>query len=99
MSLIVQAVGKFPGDVNIRREDGYAVNAKSMFDLLTLRAEHDAPLLLEAQGEGARELLDQLEALFVTKFGWDEDEEEFAPDPTPPSSRKLDSCPQSVDGE
>ena len=51
MSLIAQTAGKFSGSVNIRREDGYAVNAKSMFDLLTLKAETNMALMLEAQGE------------------------------------------------
>lgn len=99
MSLIVQASGQFPGDVNIRREDGYAVNAKSMFDLLTLRAEHGTPLMLEARGEGAAELLDQLESLFDTKFGWEEDEEDCVPQPTPSPIKLHEACPQPVEGE
>ena len=96
MSLIVQIAGKFPGDVNIRRDDGYAVNAKSMFDLLTLKAEHGMQLMLEAQGDGAAELLDHLESLFDSKFGWDENEEDFAGNSP---SRMHDACPQSVEGE
>jgi phosphotransferase system HPr (HPr) family protein len=99
MSLIVQAAGKFPGDVNIRRDDGYAVNAKSMFDLLTLKAEHGMQLMLEARGEGAKALLDQLENLFDSKFGWDEDEEEFAERSASPAPRLHDPCPQPVEGE
>jgi phosphotransferase system HPr (HPr) family protein len=91
MSLIAQATGRFAGDVMIRREDGYAVNAKSMFDLLTLRAEHGMPLMLEAQGEGAVELLDQLEAMFDNNFGWDEEEDEYAPDPEPPLQSRKNS--------
>jgi phosphotransferase system HPr (HPr) family protein len=99
MSLIAQATGGFPGDVHIRREDGYVVNAKSMFDLLTLKADHGMHLMLEAQGAGAAELLDQLEALFDSKFGWDDEENEFNQHSKPPSPRRHDSCPQPVEGE
>jgi phosphocarrier protein HPr len=99
MSLIVQTTGKFPGEVSIRRDDGYAVNAKSMFDLLTLKAEHGMPLMLEARGEGAQALLDRLESLFDSMFGWDEDEEEFAERSNSPAARMHDACPQPVEGE
>lgn len=88
MSLIAQTAGKFSGTISIRREDGYAVNAKSMFDLLTLKAETNMPLMLEAQGEGACELLDLLESLFASKFGWNDEEEDFAPLSNPPSTKR-----------
>ncbi len=97
MSLIVQAAGKFPGDVHIRREDGYTVNAKSMFDLLTLKAEHGMELMLEARGDKAAELLDQLESLFDSRFGWDADDEDF--DQNSPAAPMHDACPQPVEGE
>ncbi|MCA9073075.1 MAG: HPr family phosphocarrier protein [Planctomycetaceae bacterium] len=96
MSLIAQATGGFPGDVSIRRNDGYSVNAKSIFDLLTLRAEKGMELTIEAQGEGATELLDQLEALFEANFGWDE-EQDFSEESDPPTSRVQDSHPQPVE--
>ena len=99
MSLIAQAAGKFPGEVNIRRDDGYSVNAKSMFDLLTLKAEHGIQLMLEARGDGAGALLDQLESLFDSKFGWDEGEEQFAETSETPAARMHDTCPQPVEGE
>ncbi len=99
MSLIAKVVKEFSGEVYIRREDGYAVNAKSMFDLLTLGAEYGTPLMLEAQGDAAGELLDYLETLFDSKFGWDEDEDDFSSPSPPPSMKKLDSCRQPVEGE
>lgn len=94
MSLIVQAAGQFPGDVHIRREDGYAVNAKSMFDLLTLRAEYGMRMTLEAKGQGAVELLDRLESLFDSGFEWGEEQSDDSPSP-----QMYDTCPQPVDGE
>jgi phosphotransferase system HPr (HPr) family protein len=99
MSLIAQATGRFAGEVFIRREDGYAVNAKSMFDLLTLRAEHGMPLMLEAQGEGAVELLDQLESMFDNNFGWDDEEDEYVQDSEPPLPTRQNSRPQAVKPE
>ena len=99
MSLIAQIAGKFSGTVSIRREDGYAVNAKSMFDLLTLKAETDMPLMLEAQGQGACELLDELESLFASKFGWNDDEEEFRPVSDPTSAKRHGSRALPVEPE
>lgn len=99
MSLIAQTAGKFSGSVSIRREDGYAVNAKSMFDLLTLKAETNMALMLEAQGEGACELLDQLESLFASKFGWNDEEEDFVPMPNPPQAKRNGSRALPVEPE
>jgi phosphocarrier protein len=99
MSLIAQAAGKFAGSVSIRREDGYSVNAKSMFDLLTLKAETNMSLMLEAQGEGACDLLDQLESLFASKFGWNDEEEDFVPMPDPPAARRNGSRALPVEPE
>lgn len=99
MSLIAQIAGKFSGSVSIRRDDGYAVNAKSMFDLLTLKAETGMPLVLEAQGEGACELLDQLERLFASKFGWNDEEKEFAPMSDPPQAKRHGSRALPVEPE
>jgi phosphotransferase system HPr (HPr) family protein len=99
MSLIAQTAGKFSGSVSIRREDGYAVNAKSMFDLLTLKAETNMALMLEAQGEGACELLDQLESLFASKFGWNDEEEDFVPMSDPPKTKRNGSRALPVEPE
>lgn len=98
MSLIAQATGGFTGEVSVRRNDGYSVNAKSIFDLLTLRAEKGMELTLEAQGEGATELLDQLEALFEANFEWGDDED-FPEDVESPGARMQDSRPQPVEPE
>jgi hypothetical protein len=85
--------------VSIRREDGYTVNAKSMFDLLTLKADLGMPLELEAQGEGACELLDQLERLFASKFGWNDEEDEFLPMPNSHEAKRHGSRALPVEPE
>lgn len=96
MSLIAQATGGFAGEVSIQRNDGYSVNAKSIFDLLTLRAEKGMELTLQAQGDGATELLDQLEALFEANFEWGEDDD-FPEDAEPPAQKMQDTHPQTVE--
>lgn len=98
MSLIAKATGGFAGKVSIRRNDGHSVNAKSIFDLFTLRAEHGMELTLEAQGEGATELLDRLEALFEANFEWSEDDE-LPEDVETPAARMQDPRPQPVKPE
>jgi len=99
MSLIAQTSGAFSGEVSIRRDDGYVVNAKSMFDLLTLRAEQGMPLTLEARGDGAEELLDHLESLFETNFGWDEDEDGYGQSSERPSPDLQDSSSRTLESE
>ena len=103
MSQIAHATGGFDGEVTIRRAGGPAVNAKSIFDLLTLRAENGMELVLAARGEGAAELLDRLVAMFDSNFEWDSSdssEDEFAEEEEPPSaSEMLGPCPQTAEPE
>ena len=103
MSQIAHLTGGFDGEVTIQRTDGPAVNAKSIFDLLTLRAEHGTELVLKARGQGAAELLDRLTALFDSNFEWDSSdprEDEFAEEDEPPSaSEVLGRCPQTAEPE
>ncbi len=103
MSQIAHATGGFDGEVTIQRADGPPVNAKSIFDLLTLRAESGMELVLRARGEGGGELLDQLVALFDANFEWDSSdssEDEFAEDEEPPSaSELLGPCRQTAEPE
>ena len=98
-SLVAQVTGGFSGDVSIRRNDGYSVNAKSMFDLMTLQADLGTELMLEAQGEGAEDLLNHLENLFETNFGADDEEEDFAEKSQPPATHVKTSRPQPVEPE
>ncbi len=103
MSQIAHMAGGFDGEVTIQRADGPAVNAKSIFDLLTLRAENGTELVLKARGEGAAELLGRLQALFDSNFEWDSSDsadDEFAEEDDPSSaSEMLGPCPQTAEPE
>ncbi|MBL4884635.1 MAG: HPr family phosphocarrier protein [Planctomycetaceae bacterium] len=49
----------------------HAVDAKAVFDLMTLRADQGTHLVLEAEGELAEEALEKLVHLFETDFELD----------------------------
>ncbi|MBX3436494.1 MAG: HPr family phosphocarrier protein [Planctomycetaceae bacterium] len=66
-SRIAELVRDFPGTVWIRREE-QAVDAKSIFDLLTLQAPFGTVLTLEASGNGADHIIEGLAALFERNF-------------------------------
>lgn len=61
-SRIVALVNGFSGDVTIHNGDRKA-DAKSMFDLVQLAAPVGTVLLVEVSGQGAEQLLDDLEQL------------------------------------
>ncbi len=48
---------------------GSGVNGKSILELMTLEASQGTELVLEALGDGAEDLLDQLERLISDGFG------------------------------
>lgn len=48
---------------------GDGVNGKSILELMTLEASQGTELVLEALGDGAEDLLDQLESLIADGFG------------------------------
>lgn len=62
-SRVVAVASAASGDVYIQNGDRKA-DAKSMFDLMQLAALPGSLLLLEATGDNAGDILDQLEALF-----------------------------------
>ncbi len=66
-SRITEFVRDFPGTISIRLDD-QTVDAKSIFDLLTLRAPLGTVLTLEASGHGAADLIKGLVALFERNF-------------------------------
>ena len=70
-SQIAQLAQQFDCDVNIRVDDR-TVNAKSMFDLMTLQAAHGAKLCLKASGANAAEAIRQLVELFESDFEIDD---------------------------
>lgn len=49
--------------------DGREVDGRSILELMTLCAPQGSELLLRAEGEGASELLDRVEALIAAGFG------------------------------
>ncbi len=66
-SRIAEQVRDFGGSVTITVEDR-SVDAKSIFDLLTLRAPFGTVLSIEAAGENSAVLIDGLAALFERNF-------------------------------
>ena len=106
LSMIVQATQRFAGEVTIRKQDGTSANAKNMFDLLALGADYGTQLVLEARGEGAVPLLQQLSLLFAANFQEGapagEDDDLSALDADSPSKAPLNvrgPCAQIADSE
>lgn len=64
---IVQTAQGFRAKFEIHKGDR-VVDGKSMFDLLTLAAEHGAKLRLEASGDDAQEAVNAVGALFDRNF-------------------------------
>ncbi|SDT79882.1 HPr family phosphocarrier protein [Actinoplanes derwentensis] len=63
--IFVEAAAKAPVKVTIRSGDRKPVPAKSMLSVLALGAKHGTEVILEAEGEGADEALDNLAALLA----------------------------------
>ncbi len=56
-------------DCNIRIYNGdHSVDAKTVFDLMTLRADQGTHLTIEADGNGSEEAIGRLVQLFQTDF-------------------------------
>lgn len=66
-SEIAKFVARYPGTIVIRRDEIVA-DARSVLDLLQLKAEQGTELTLEAGGDGAVGLVDGLEQLFKVNF-------------------------------
>ncbi|MBX6766507.1 MAG: HPr family phosphocarrier protein [Actinomadura rubrobrunea] len=62
-ALFVQTAAKAGGDVTVAKPGGKPVNAKSILAVLGLDARHGEEVVISADGEGAEELLDALEAV------------------------------------
>ncbi|GLW61845.1 phosphotransferase [Actinomadura rubrobrunea] len=62
-ALFVQTAAKADGDVTVAKPGGKPVNAKSILAVLGLDARHGEEVVISADGEGAEELLDALEAV------------------------------------
>ena len=66
-TLIAQTAKPFNCEISLAKE-GTRVDAKSIFDLLTLNAPYGTRLVLEAPGNSAAEAVAQLAALFESNF-------------------------------
>lgn len=66
-SMIAKIAAQFDGDVRIHKGT-QSVDAKTVFDLMTLAAEKDTLLTLEAEGKGSAGIVDKLAHLFESNF-------------------------------
>lgn len=64
---IVKIASRYKADFFIVK-DGHRINGKSILGVLMLAAEQGSTVLLEADGEGAEDLLDELQQLFIDRF-------------------------------
>ena len=65
---LVSAALAFESGLRVRH-GSREVNGKSILELMTLEASQGTELVLEALGDGAEDLLDQLERLIADGFG------------------------------
>ena len=67
-SMLVNAAGKFKSDILLKNGDRTAT-AKSMINLLTLRAKMNDTITIEADGSDEKEAVSTLAGLINSKFG------------------------------
>ncbi len=67
-SMLVNAAGKFQSDITLKNENRTAT-AKSMINLLTLRAKLNDVITIEAEGSDEKEAVSALVELINSKFG------------------------------
>lgn len=67
-SMLVNAAGKFQSDITLRNENRTAT-AKSMINLLTLRAKLNDVITIVAEGSDEKEAVSALVELINSKFG------------------------------
>ena len=65
---LVQVASRFPCDVVVSR-DGQAANAKSVMGVLLLCGSIGTRLTVEARGDRAEEVVEQIGALIAARFG------------------------------
>ena len=66
-ALIVRVANRYPADVFVEKDDEQ-VNGKSIMGLMMLAAGQGSTLEFIAEGEGAKAMLTEIEALFASKF-------------------------------
>lgn len=66
-SKVAELARRYDCEIRIHKND-QVVDAKALFDLMTLRAEQGTHLFLEAEGEHAEEAIERLVDLFENDF-------------------------------
>ena len=66
-AMIVRIANKYEADVYVEKDDEQ-VNGKSIMGLMMLAAGQGSTLRFMAAGEGAQQMLDEMEALFKREF-------------------------------
>lgn len=69
-SLLVRLANKFRSDFHIRKDD-MMINGKSIMGVMMLAAEYQSEIELVADGVDEEFLLEEIEKLFIDKFGED----------------------------
>ena len=67
-AMIVRAVEGSRSEVFLER-DGVRVDARSLLDILTLACPKDSRIVVRADGEDAREVVESIERLVKSEFG------------------------------
>lgn len=67
-AMIVRASNKYAGADLIVEKDGEEVNGKSIMSLMMLAAGRGSQIKFVATGDGAEQMLDEIEVLFKRKF-------------------------------
>jgi phosphocarrier protein len=67
-AMIVRAVEGSRSEVFLER-DGVRVDARSLLDILTLACPKDSRIVVRADGEDAREVVESIEKLVESGFG------------------------------
>lgn len=70
LSMIADVARRAECDIRIYRDEK-SIDARNMLELMTMNAVHGTPLVLEARGVGAEEVVAVLEQLFERNFADD----------------------------
>lgn len=65
-AMFVQIASRYNSNINVRK-DGARVNGKSIMGILTLGAEQNSRIVVEADGEDAAEVLEELNKLLTNE--------------------------------
>jgi phosphocarrier protein HPr len=69
-ALLVKAAGRYECDIFIEK-DGNKVSCKSIMGLMTIEGYPGSTMRVTTLGSDAQEAMNEIEELFVTKFGED----------------------------